>query len=243
MTGEPDGAGVGVWGERTAPVIRAAHAAPPAFCARGQPVPRGSDVAQGSRPAGAEITGQATRATRTPGRALAKLQSNIDDGALVFGPADRAEVITIAERIAAQPTVGGGHRFRDVLHIATAQSPGTAEFRSFDSNRRWPAVAAGLAATPHRRAAAGRGEFRSAPGHETRECRRSLIANGSHPVSAPGVWMNRVASASVRPKLTSLRSDWLKPSAGGFLDMKNASYAQGDAKGRYSSAGSGLTLS
>jgi hypothetical protein len=52
---QPDGAGVGVWGERTAPVIRAAHAAPPAFCARGQPVPRGSDVARGSRPVGAEM--------------------------------------------------------------------------------------------------------------------------------------------------------------------------------------------
>lgn len=148
MTGEPDGAGVGVWGERTAPVIRAAHAAPPAFCARGQPVPRGSDVAQGSRPAGAEITGQATRATRTPGRALAKLQSNIDDGALVVVPADWAEVINIAERISAQHTIDGGHRFLDVLHVATAKHLGASEFLSFDANQRMLAVAKGIAAKP-----------------------------------------------------------------------------------------------
>ena len=101
-------------------------------------------MARVSRPAGAEITGQATRATRTPGRAWAKLPSNIDDGALVVGPTDRAEVITLAERIAAPPAVGDGHRFRDVLHIATAQSPGTAAFRSFDSKRDgppWPRAA------------------------------------------------------------------------------------------------------
>ena len=176
--------------------------------ARGQPVPGRSDVARVARPVGAEITGQATRATRTPGRALAKLQSNIDDGALVVGPADRAEVITIAERIAAQPPSVAATGFVMSCTSPPPNPPGTAEFLSFDSNRRWPAVAAGLAATPHRRAAAGRGEFRSAPGHETRECRRSLIANGSHRVSAPGVWMNRAASASVRPKLTALRSDW-----------------------------------
>ena len=80
--------------------------------------------------------------------ALAKLQLNIDDGALVVVPADWAEVINIAERISAQHTIGGGHRFLDILHIATARHLGASEFLSFDANQRRLAVAAGLAAKP-----------------------------------------------------------------------------------------------
>lgn len=80
--------------------------------------------------------------------ALAKLQSNIDDGALVVVPADWAEVINLAERISAQPTVGGGHRFLDLLHVVTAKHLGASEFLSFDGNQRTLAVAMGLAARP-----------------------------------------------------------------------------------------------
>jgi predicted nucleic acid-binding protein len=80
--------------------------------------------------------------------ALAKLQSNIDDGALVVAPADWAEVINIAERISAQHTMGGGHRFLDVLHVATAKYLGATEFLSFDANQRLLAVAEGIAAKP-----------------------------------------------------------------------------------------------
>lgn len=80
--------------------------------------------------------------------ALAKLQSNIDDGALVVVPVDWAEVINIAERISAQHTVGGGHRFMDVLHIATAKQLGATQLLSFDANQRMLAVAEGLTAKP-----------------------------------------------------------------------------------------------
>jgi len=80
--------------------------------------------------------------------ALAKLQSNIDDGALVIVPADWAEVINIAERISAQLTIGGGHRFLDVLHVATAKHLGASEFLSFDANQRMLAAAEGFAARP-----------------------------------------------------------------------------------------------
>ncbi len=80
--------------------------------------------------------------------ALAKLQSNIDDGALVVVPADWAEVINIAERISAQHTIGGGHRFLDVLHVATAKHLGASDFLSFDANQRILAVAEGIAVKP-----------------------------------------------------------------------------------------------
>lgn len=85
---------------------------------------------------------------RTGFAALAKLQSNVDEGALVVVPADWAEVINIAERISAQRTIGGGHRFLDVLHIATAKHLGASELLSFDANQRRLAAAEGLAAKP-----------------------------------------------------------------------------------------------
>ena len=80
--------------------------------------------------------------------ALAKLQSNLDAGALVVLPAEWAEVINIAERISAQYTADGGHRYVDVLHIATALHLRANEFLSFDVNQRKLAVAEGLAAKP-----------------------------------------------------------------------------------------------
>ena len=80
--------------------------------------------------------------------ALAKLQSNIDDGALVVVRADWADVINIAERISAQHTIGRGHRFVDVLHVATARHLGASVFLSFDANQRMLAVAEGFTTKP-----------------------------------------------------------------------------------------------
>lgn len=80
--------------------------------------------------------------------ALAKLQSNLDAGVLVVVPADWAEVINIAERISAQHTIAGGHRFLDVLHVATARHLGAIEFLSCDANQRKLAAAEGLAPKP-----------------------------------------------------------------------------------------------
>jgi predicted nucleic acid-binding protein len=87
-------------------------------------------------------------ARKTGLNALAKLQSNLDVGALVLVPADWAEVLNVAERISAQHTLGGGHRFLDVLHVATALHLGAVEFLSCDANQRKLAAAEGLAAMP-----------------------------------------------------------------------------------------------
>lgn len=80
--------------------------------------------------------------------ALVKLQENLDAGALVIVPADWAEVINIAERISARHTVDGGHRYLDLLHVATALHLGAQDFLSFDVNQRKLASAEGLATKP-----------------------------------------------------------------------------------------------
>jgi predicted nucleic acid-binding protein len=80
--------------------------------------------------------------------ALAKLQANLDSGALEVVAADWAEVINVAERISARHTIGGGHRFLDVLHVATALHLGAVEFLSCDANQRKLAAVEGLAARP-----------------------------------------------------------------------------------------------
>ena len=86
---------------------------------------------------------------RTTGlEALAKLKSNLDAGALVVVAAEWADVISIAERISAQRTIGGGHRYLDVLHVATALHLGAKEFLSCDANQRKLAVAEGLTTKP-----------------------------------------------------------------------------------------------
>ena len=79
---------------------------------------------------------------------LAKLQANLDAGALVVVAAEWADVINIAERISAQRTIGGGHRFLDLLHVATALHLGAAEFLSVDANQRKLAAAEGLVVKP-----------------------------------------------------------------------------------------------
>jgi predicted nucleic acid-binding protein len=87
-------------------------------------------------------------ARKTGLEALAKLQANLEAGALVVVPADWAEVINVAERISAQHTIAGGHRFPDVLHVATARHLGAVEFLSCDANQRKLAVTPGLKAKP-----------------------------------------------------------------------------------------------
>lgn len=87
-------------------------------------------------------------ARKTGVEALAKLQSNLDAGALVVVPTEWAEVINVAERISAQHTIGGGHRFLDVLHVATALHLRAIEFLSCDANQRKLAAAEGRAAKP-----------------------------------------------------------------------------------------------
>ena len=87
-------------------------------------------------------------ARKTGLAALAKLQANLDAGALAVAPVEWAEVINLAEQISGRRTIDGGHRFVDVLHVATALHLGAAEFLSTDVNQRKLAVAEGLAAKP-----------------------------------------------------------------------------------------------
>jgi predicted nucleic acid-binding protein len=80
--------------------------------------------------------------------ALAKLQSNLDAGALVVMPAEWADVLTIAERISSKHTISSGHRYIDLLHVATALQLGAVDFLSCDANQRKLAAAEGLAVKP-----------------------------------------------------------------------------------------------
>jgi len=80
--------------------------------------------------------------------ALAKLQSNLDAGALVVTPADWADVFAITERISSKHTMAGGHRFIDILHVATALHLGAIAFLSCDANQRKLAADEGLMAKP-----------------------------------------------------------------------------------------------
>lgn len=87
-------------------------------------------------------------ARKTGLEALSKLQSNLEEGALVVTSAEWADVFTIAERISSKHTISGGHRFVDLLHVATALHLGAIEFLSCDANQRKLAVAEGLTAKP-----------------------------------------------------------------------------------------------
>ncbi len=80
--------------------------------------------------------------------ALAKLQANLAAGALVVTPTEWSDVFALAEQISSQHTLDGGHRYLDILHVATALHLGTNEFLSFDANQRKLAAAAGLTARP-----------------------------------------------------------------------------------------------
>ena len=90
-------------------------------------------------------------ARRTGLAAMARLQANIDAGALVIVTAEWADVINLAEKISAQYTAQGGHRYLDLLHVATALHVGTSQFLSFDANQRKLALAEGLVVNPVQR--------------------------------------------------------------------------------------------
>lgn len=80
--------------------------------------------------------------------ALAKLQANLDAGALVLLPAEWADVHGRAEALSKRHTAAGGHRSLDVLHVATALHLKAREFLTFDTNQRKLAAAEGLKVKP-----------------------------------------------------------------------------------------------
>ena len=67
--------------------------------------------------------------------ALAKLQSNLDTGALVVVTADWPDVHRLAETLSKRHTMTGGHRGLDVLQVATALHLDAQEFLTFDPNQ------------------------------------------------------------------------------------------------------------
>lgn len=80
--------------------------------------------------------------------ALGKLQANLDSGALVLVAAEWADVLAIAERISGRHTAGHGHRYLDILHVATALHLGASQLLSTDANQRRLAAAENLVAKP-----------------------------------------------------------------------------------------------
>lgn len=80
--------------------------------------------------------------------ALAKLQANLDVGAVVLVAAEWADVHSRAEELSRRHTAAGGHRSLDVLHVATALHLEAEQFLTFDANQRKLATAAGLNVKP-----------------------------------------------------------------------------------------------
>ncbi len=79
------------------------------------------------------------------GRAMLRdLQSDVSTGVLEILPVDWAGVFSLAEMLSAKHTETGGHRFADILHVATALQLGAATFWTFDTNQRTLAQAEGL---------------------------------------------------------------------------------------------------
>lgn len=79
------------------------------------------------------------------GQALLRdLQSDLSSGVMTVLPADWAGVLSLAEMLSAKHTESGGHRFADILHVATALQIGAATFLTFDANQRCLAEAEGL---------------------------------------------------------------------------------------------------
>jgi predicted nucleic acid-binding protein len=76
---------------------------------------------------------------------LRGLQSDLQSRALEIVPVDWADVHVIAERLSAIHTAANGHRFADILHVATALHLGMEIFLSFDDNQNKLAVAEGMA--------------------------------------------------------------------------------------------------
>jgi len=75
---------------------------------------------------------------------LRDLQNDLSSGVSEVLPADWAGVFSLAELLSAKHTENGGHRFADILHVATALQLGAETFLTFDTNQRSLAEAEGL---------------------------------------------------------------------------------------------------
>ena len=77
-------------------------------------------------------------------RMLRDLQSDLANGVLEVVAADWADVQRIAEALSDKHTARGGHRFADILHVATALHLASPWFLSFDARQRELAEAEGM---------------------------------------------------------------------------------------------------
>ncbi|GAA5125432.1 PIN domain-containing protein [Luteolibacter yonseiensis] len=75
---------------------------------------------------------------------LRDLQSDLAHGVLEMISPDWADVHRIAEELSGRHTEAHGHRFADILHVATALHFGVATFFTFDANQKRLAEAEGM---------------------------------------------------------------------------------------------------
>lgn len=75
---------------------------------------------------------------------LKDLQSDLKVGVLEVMPVDWSDVHQIAESLSARHTEACGHRFADILHVATALHLSAEEFLTFDENQKLLAEAEGM---------------------------------------------------------------------------------------------------
>lgn len=75
---------------------------------------------------------------------LRLLQSDLANGVLMMVSPDWADVHRIAEDLSFKYTETEGHRFADILHVATAIHLGAEQFFTFDLNQKRLAEAEGM---------------------------------------------------------------------------------------------------
>jgi predicted nucleic acid-binding protein len=75
--------------------------------------------------------------TKAEGEAMLRdLRADLSSGVIAVVPVDWTEVHNLAEMLSAKYTESGGHRFADLLHVATALQLGAQQFLTFDANQR-----------------------------------------------------------------------------------------------------------
>lgn len=83
--------------------------------------------------------------TKAEGEAMLRdLRADLSSGIIAVVPVDWSEVHHLAEILSAKHTESGGHRFADLLHVATALQLGAESFLTFDANQRAIARAEGM---------------------------------------------------------------------------------------------------
>jgi len=80
--------------------------------------------------------------------ALARLDADLENGAVEIVPCDFLAVIDLARKLSNARTWSGGHRSFDLLHVATSRHLKAKRFLSFDAAQRRLAEAEGLKVGP-----------------------------------------------------------------------------------------------